>query len=86
MGGTVSDSKYFQRRPSIRVGYFPRTGLQHVSAKLAGERHLVGLDTDKFVDRAAFFIGELNAAHPFREGSGRTRREFICELGLKAGH
>jgi len=28
----------------------------------------------------------LNAAHPFREGNGRTQREFIRELGLKAGH
>jgi cell filamentation protein len=33
-----------------------------------------------------WFLGELNAAHPFREGNGRTQREFIRELGLKAGH
>ena len=55
-------------------------------AKLAAEKHLVGLDTESFVDRAAYFIGELNAAHPFREGNGRTQREFIRELGLKAGY
>ena len=55
-------------------------------ARLVAEKHLVGLDTESFVDRAAYFIGELNAAHPFREGNGRTQREFIRELGLKAGH
>jgi cell filamentation protein len=60
--------------------------LQQILAKLAAEKHLVGLDGEKFVDRAAYFIGELNAAHPFREGNGRTQREFIRELGLKAGH
>ena len=39
-----------------------------------------------FIDGAACFIGELKAAHPFREGNGRTQREFIRQLGLKAGH
>jgi len=39
-----------------------------------------------FAGRAAYFLGELNAAHPFGEGNGRTQREFIRELGLKAGH
>ena len=28
----------------------------------------------------------LNAAHPFREGNGRTQREFVRELGRNAGH
>lgn len=28
----------------------------------------------------------LNAAHPFREGNGRTQREFLRELGTEAGH
>jgi cell filamentation protein len=54
--------------------------------KLATEKHLLGLDAATFSDRAAYFLGELNAVHPFREGNGRTQREFIRELGLKAGH
>jgi len=60
--------------------------LQQILAKLATENHLVDLDADVFANRAAYFLGELNAAHPFREGNGRTQREFIRELGLKAGH
>jgi cell filamentation protein len=39
-----------------------------------------------FAERSAYSLGELNAAHLFREGNGRTQREFIRALGLKAGH
>jgi cell filamentation protein len=59
---------------------FLEPALQQILAKLAAEKHLVGLDAEKFVGRAAYFIGELNAAHPFRDGNGRTQREFIREL------
>jgi cell filamentation protein len=65
---------------------FLESSLQQVLIKLTAENHLVGLDVDTFAARAAYFLGELNAAHPFREGNGRTQREFIRELGLKAGH
>jgi cell filamentation protein len=64
---------------------FLEPALQQILAKLAADKHLVGLDTEKFVGRAAYFMGELNAAHPFRDGNGRTQREFVRELGLKAG-
>ena len=65
---------------------FLEPALQQILAKLAAEKHLVGLDAEKFVGRAAYFIGELNAAHPFREGNGRTHREFVREIRLKVGH
>ena len=65
---------------------FLEPALQQVLTKLAAENHLIELDADTFAGRAAYFLGELNAAHPFREGNGRAQREFIRELGLKAGH
>ncbi len=65
---------------------FLKPALQQALDKLASENYLVELDATLFADRAAYFLGELNAAHPFREGNGRTQREFIRELGLKAGH
>jgi cell filamentation protein len=65
---------------------FLETALEQILEKLAAENHLAGLDQDKFAQRAAYYLGELNAAHPFREGNGRAQREFIRELGLKAGH
>jgi cell filamentation protein, protein adenylyltransferase len=53
---------------------------------LGQENYLAGLDMDEFAERAAHYLGELNAAHPFREGNGRAQREFIRELGLRVGH
>lgn len=65
---------------------FLEIALQEVLGKLAAENYLQGLGDDEFSSRAAYYLGELNAAHPFREGNGRTQREFLRELGLQAGH
>ena len=65
---------------------FLEPALQQTLERLSAENYLVDLDAAQFGDRAAWFLGELNAAHPFREGNGRTQREFIRELGLRARH
>lgn len=36
--------------------------------------------------RLAYYLGELNAVHPFREGNGRTQRMFIEYLSRKNGY
>jgi len=43
-------------------------------------------DDDFFFDRLAYFMAEINAIHPFREGNGRTIREFIRQLALFKGY
>jgi cell filamentation protein len=65
---------------------FMEANLRNTFMKLAAENHLKGLDADAFASRAAYYLGELNAIHPFREGNGRTQREFIRELAAEAGH
>ena len=60
--------------------------LDQLGKKLAEENHLRGLEKDSFVTRGAYYWGEVNAIHPFREGNGRTQREFVRELGLQAGY
>lgn len=60
--------------------------LEKLFADLKAEKHLKGLDADTFATRSAFYLGELNAIHPFREGNGRTQREFIRTVALTAGH
>lgn len=35
--------------------------------------------------RLAYFLGEINALHPFREGNGRTQRIFIGQLAETVG-
>lgn len=53
--------------------------------KLARERFLAGLAREAFCTRAAFYLGEINAVHPFRDGNGRTQREFLRVLALRNG-
>ena len=53
---------------------------------LSREDNLVGLGPDKFSQRAAYYLGELNAIHPFREGNGRAIREFINHIAYANGH
>ncbi len=43
-------------------------------------------DKVAFVKNLASHYGDLNALHPFREGNGRSQREFTRELCLKCGY
>ena len=47
---------------------------------LAQENYLRGLEPAAFSERAAHYLAELNALHPFREGNGRAHREFLSQL------
>ena len=58
--------------------------LDELLAKLAKEPLVTY--AAKFCNRAAHYLGELNAVHPFRDGNGRTQREFIRQFGLRCGY
>ena len=64
--------------------------LHRMHAELARERYLEGhpeeLSRNQFAGRAAHYLGELNAIHPFREGNGRTQREYVRQLAARCGH
>jgi cell filamentation protein len=64
---------------------FIESVLHDIFQKLLRERYLMGLDPESFSTRAGFFLAEINAVHPFRDGNGRAQREFIRQLGLQAG-
>jgi cell filamentation protein len=51
---------------------------------LHGENLLSGLPRDVFTERLAFYLGEVNAIHPFREGNGRAQRAFFEQLASDA--
>lgn len=59
--------------------------LNTLLARLKRENFLRGLNAKEFADRASFYMSELNMIHPFREGNGRTIREFVRYLALGAG-
>jgi cell filamentation protein len=52
---------------------------------LHNENLLRGLQRGPFIDRLTFYLGEVNAVHPFREGNGRTQRAFFKQLARDAG-
>lgn len=54
--------------------------------KLAGENRLCSTEPGIFAERAAHYVLELNLAHPFREGNGRTIRYFLSLLADNAGY
>jgi cell filamentation protein, protein adenylyltransferase len=54
--------------------------------RLGAENHLRGLDQSQFVERATYYLAEVNAVHPFREGNGRTQRAFFGQLARDADY
>jgi cell filamentation protein len=54
--------------------------------KLKEEQYLSGLDFGTFAERSAFYFAELNYIHPFREGNGRSCREFMRMLYERNGY
>lgn len=54
--------------------------------ELKEEAYLSLLNPNDLARRLAYYLGELNAIHPFREGNGRTQRIFIIELAQKNGY
>jgi cell filamentation protein len=53
---------------------------------LHGESLLRGLPRDVFTERLTYYLGEVNAVHPFREGNGRAQRAFFEQLTSEAGY
>lgn len=67
--------------PFARVDYIiPQAEI--IFRNLSKDNYLWGLPVDEFSKKAANYMAELNVLHPFREGNGRTQREFIRYLAL----
>src|ERR1700722_6044595 len=52
---------------------------------LHGEDLLRGLSRNAFTERLTYYLGEVNAIHPFRVGNGRAQRAFFEQLASEAG-
>jgi cell filamentation protein len=63
-----------------------RNAAAPIFKQLAEEKHPAGLDPDAFSLRAAHYLAEVNALHPFREGNGRAQRQFISHLARANGY
>lgn len=65
---------------------------EHIKSEMASlfgwlenEHYLQSLDKVEFAKKAAWFLSELNAIHPFREGNGRTQMSLLTILVDNAG-
>ncbi|MFD1130564.1 Fic family protein [Paenibacillus provencensis] len=54
--------------------------------KLKRENYLRGLVREEFARKIARIVNEINAAHPFIEGNGRTQRQWLRIVADQAGH
>ena len=79
-----------KERSGFVVTYGPSenvpSALATTFAALNAEHDLKGLDAGRFAARLAFYYGELDAIHAFREGNSRTLRAFTSDLAEAAGH
>lgn len=57
-----------------------------IFTKLKKQNYFRGYSKEKFIDAVTDLLSDINALHPFREGNGRTQREFIRYVGLLNGY
>lgn len=67
-----------------RCEYIERE-IKRLLRQLKAEGYLRQLARDRLPERLGYYLAEINAVHPFRDGNGRTQREFIRELSLTCG-
>ena len=60
--------------------------LDKVFAKIKENNMLKETDEEKIFDNLAYVMAELNIIHPFREGNGRSIREFIRLMAKRLGY
>lgn len=65
---------------------FLSKALDKIFSNLKKDNYLQGLERPDFCSKLAYYFNEINAAHPFREGNGRTLRLFCEYLSLNAGY
>lgn len=60
--------------------------LSRIFAELRNEGFLGGIPDGRVLShRLSYYLAELNAIHPFREGNGRTQRVFAALLARRNG-
>lgn len=57
-----------------------------IFSKLLADKFLKGKEPDQFINDLAFYMGEVEALHPFIDGNGRTARVFFYLLVMNAGY
>jgi cell filamentation protein len=85
--GHIRKGEFLSKGSSIFCrGQYITESANKIFANILKENNLYGLNKSDFIKRMAYYMGEVNALHPFREGNGRTSREFFRQLSLNADY
>jgi len=85
--GDIRRGDFLSKGSSIFCrGQYIAENANTIMGNILKENTLRGLSKPKFIERMAYYMGEINALHPFREGNGRTSREFFRQLSLNANY
>jgi len=80
---TVEISK--KGEPFFLKEYFDK-GFAYIDTLIVNYREVDPADKHKIAEHLANLLDNINYLHPFREGNGRTQREFIRVLALEKGY
>ena len=80
---TVEISK--QGKPFFITAYFDK-GFAYIDTLIAEYREVDSEDKSRLAVHMANLLDSINYLHPFREGNGRTQREFLRTLALEKGY
>ena len=83
--GQIRKGDFFSKGNSIFCrGQYIIENANKIMENLHNENYLIGLEKIDFIKRMAYYMGEINALHPFRDGNGRSLREYFRQLSLNA--
>lgn len=83
--GKIRDGYLQKGQQDFTMGYRIVPQAEKLFTQLKNEQFLKKTEPAKIAGRLAYYMGEINAIHPFREGNGRTQRIFIAQLAKEAG-
>ena len=84
--GMIRTSSSKKHREYCQPEYIEQSA-ERLFGNLRDSKYLRGIDDlDDFVNELAYYMGEVEALHPFVDGNGRTTRFFFNALSLKAGY
>jgi cell filamentation protein len=63
-----------------------QTGIADIHRRVVKADYFKGASQADFAAGAGEIIGDINYAHPFREGNGRTQLLYLKQLSIAAGH
>ncbi len=83
--GTLRTKTAAKRTEFCRPEYIIHQA-REIFRKLKKDNYLKGLDRESFINDLAYYMGEVEALHPFRNGNAPTARLFFWELVNLAGY